>query len=734
MTTITRKQAIRRMGELALIPAIPSFLNFNPDEASTSPKINEVEFPLSDKLILQPFNYGETILHNGSLNRQVEYIKNYYIHIPNDDLLKGFRERVGLPTFGARDLGGWYTADVFHIFGQILSGLSRLYAVTGDEAAKDKTDALISGWAECLGPDGYFYYTKHPNAKHYVFDKMVGGLVDANLFTGNNKALEYLDIITEWAIKNLNRSRPYAKITRVSNEWYTLAENLYRAYLITKDQKYYDFANYWEYTEYWNLLANKADIFKKDVSYHAYSHLNTLSSAAMAYLVKGDDHYLQTLKNGYDFFQEEECFATGGYGPDEHLQPKSKLIASLKEVHNTFETQCGSWAAFKLCRYLLMFTGDARYGNWIEKLIYNGAGADIPLSPDGRVLYYSDYNPREGNKENYFKGWTCCNGTRPQDVAEYSHLIYFKNKEGIFVNLYTPSQVEWNGIRLQQETRFPERNETIFNLDIPEKRTVRFTLHFRKPDWLTSAAQLFVNDKRIDPANLSIVNNWMRLTKDWKDNDKIKVVFPMELAISRLDKTKAYPAAITYGPVVMALRSDKHFPLAFVHSLKKQNPFSGFTKVAGAPLNWHIKGFPDLLIKPYYTAKALERYLLYFDPSVQNRVLEEDIIIKGNWSRWKGCDYFYSNEKGASISTNFQGSGIRLYLTGFPNSGKCQVWIDGKPVETIDEFRSQPHTRFQKEFKHLASGNHTVLVKVLNEKNKKSKNTYINVNWFEVLK
>lgn len=52
-------------------------------------------------MILQPFNYHEVKLDNGSLSRQVEYIKNYYLHIPNDDLLKGFRERVHLPTYGA---------------------------------------------------------------------------------------------------------------------------------------------------------------------------------------------------------------------------------------------------------------------------------------------------------------------------------------------------------------------------------------------------------------------------------------------------------------------------------------------------------------------------------------------------------------------------------------------------------------------------------------------------------
>jgi hypothetical protein len=377
-----------------------------------------------------------------------------------------------------------------------------------------------------------------------------------------------------------------------------------------------------------------------------------------------------------------------------------------------------------------MLTGDARYGDWIEKLIYNGAGADIPLSPDGKVLYYSDYNPYEGKKRDYYKSWTCCNGTRPEDVAEYAHLIYFKNKNDIFINLYTPSHVEWNGITLTQETRFPESNEIIFKINTSKNSSAKPSLHFRKPGWLTSIPKLLVNGKQIDPVNLFERNNWIGLTNIWKDGDEIKLILPMELAVSHLDETKKYPAAITYGPVVMAVRSGKQYPSRL---LERANPFSDFIPVAGEPLNWHVKNMPDLLIKPYYTYKEDEWYVLYLDPEVQNRISEQDIKIKGNWKRWRGSGYFFTNEKDASLTATFQGKGIRLYLIGFPNSGKCQVWIDGKLIDTIDEYRLQSHAAFQKEYKDLDEKKHTVSIKVLNKKDERATNTFINVNWFEVL-
>ena len=86
---------------------------------------------------MEPFDYKGVSLDGGPLRRQFDEIRAYYLRIPNDDLLKGFRLRANMPAPGA-DLGGWYTRDIFHIFGQILSGLSRMYAATGDPAVGKK--------------------------------------------------------------------------------------------------------------------------------------------------------------------------------------------------------------------------------------------------------------------------------------------------------------------------------------------------------------------------------------------------------------------------------------------------------------------------------------------------------------------------------------------------------------------------------------------------------------------
>jgi DUF1680 family protein len=210
--------------------------------------------------LVEPFNYRGVTLTAGPLKSQVDEVRAFYLAIPDDDLLKGFRTRAGLPAPG-KEMGGWYSSDTFLVFGQIVSGLARLHAATGDLACRNKANGLIDEWGKCIEPDGYFYASRKPNAPHYVYDKMLWGLIDAYVYCGNKEALGHIDRITDWAVRNLERSR---RVNDTSTEWYTLSENLYRAYLATGRAKYRDFAEVWEYRDYWNTLARKGDIFQGD--------------------------------------------------------------------------------------------------------------------------------------------------------------------------------------------------------------------------------------------------------------------------------------------------------------------------------------------------------------------------------------------------------------------------------------------------------------------------------------
>jgi uncharacterized protein len=678
---------------------------------------------------LDNFDYRGVTLDGGRMRTQLDTVREYYLSIPNDDLLKGFRQRAGLPAPG-KDLGGWYSGDVFSVFGQIVSGLARLYAATGDVACKEKADALVSEWAKCIAADGYFFFSKKPNAQHYFYDKMVGALVDDYLYCGNKEALSHLSKITDWAVKNLDRGKPAPDY----REWYTLSENLYRAHLVTGDQKYSDFAAVWEYPEYWNFYARNENPFGPDAGKrwradHAYSHVNTLGGAGAAYLARGDSRYLDVLRNAYDYLQAYQVFATGAYGPDEAFLPRDAMLARLPKTGNTAEIQCGTWAVFKMVKYLLRCTGDARYGDWAERMLLNGIGASIPMSANGHVYYYADYNPRGGHKRNHPDAWTCCTGTRPQATADYLDLIYFKDRDDLYVNLFAPSTVKWPhagaNVTLRQTTRFPDDGTVEFTVETD--RPVEFGLKIRTPQWLAGPMTAKLNGEAV--ALESDPLHWSSLRRQWKSGDRLTVTLPMGLWASHLDPKHEYPAAILCGPVVLAARANGP---AFVEKLDLKRLDRELTPVAGEALTWRLNDNPAVLLRPFYAYKEGEPYYLYLDPAAARYVTHRVATYEGTWN--DSPQFHFSNVVGATAEYKFEGTGIRWEGFKFDDGGRSEVSIDGKVVAVVDQYGPGRELPFLWTSPKLKRGKHTIRLKVLEENTPPSKDRFVNIAGFEVLR
>jgi DUF1680 family protein len=571
---------------------------------------------MSDLTVIEPFNYASVQLRPGMFKDQFEHTKNHFLSIPNDDLLKPFREKAGLDAPG-EDLGGWYNypATLF----QWLGAFAQMYSVTGDPKLLEKVEYLLSEWGKTIDA-GAFVLSAH----HYGFDKTAGGLVDVYAYTGNEDAVKYLHKVTDYAMETLNRRKLPATRTLVNAggvvngtndlEWYTASENLYRAYLATGDTKFRDFAEIWHYDHFWDRLARKENAM---VGVHAYSHVNSLSGAAEAFAVSRNPIFLRTITNAYDILQETQCFATGGYGHKELLAidgigTLGESLYDMTEHRKSFETPCCTWAGFKLARYLMKFTGEARYGDWIEKLAYNAIGAALPMGEDGKTYYYSDYSIRGAQKAylNYppegAARWPCCSGTYPQAVTAYHDLIYYSDSSGLYVNLFVPSSVEWDKsgtkMNLTQETDFPESGNVSLKLDISEQ--TQFALRFRIPEWVHGTVQVEVNGKPVSGVWKS--GNWGTIERTWQDGDVIKINLPMQLQFLPIDNIHPNVAALLYGPVVLV--ADKEGTLYG----DMNHPEKWIAPSPDGALTFETSGQPtDKKFRPYYAYGLGERYFIY---------------------------------------------------------------------------------------------------------------------------
>ena len=174
----------------------------------------------------------------------------------------------------------------------------------------------------------------------------------------------------------------------------------------------------------------------------------------------------QILKNGYDYLQQTQVYATGGYGPNERfMAPDGSLGRALDTRSDTAEIVCGSWAGFKMARYLMRFTGEARYGDWMERLFYNGVGAALPLTGRGRNFYYGDYRVGGGMKVYNWDNFTCCSGTYSQNMADYYNLAYYKDAEAsTSISMCPPmsrGRRPGGNVVVEQETLYPEAETSV---------------------------------------------------------------------------------------------------------------------------------------------------------------------------------------------------------------------------------------------------------------------------------
>lgn len=570
---------------------------------------------------LEEFGYGDVTLAAGRAQTQFEQTRAVLLGMNEDSLLKPWRMRAGLPAPGP-DMGGWYDELPLnktpsgghgfapgHAFGQWLSALARGYAVDGDAASRGKLVRLLAMYRPAIS--GKFYTNFRFPA--YNFDKMVIGLIDAHEFAQVPDAFTLLNQTVDAAEPHLpphaiDRDGPQ-RAWRASvgdstapdycwDEPYTLPENLYLAWRRGAGERYKQMARrYLLDKTYFDPLAENKNVL---ADHHAYSFCNALSSAMQAYLSDGSEKHLHAAQNAFAMIDEGQSFATGGWGPNESFSApgSGKLYASLSGTHAGFETPCGSYAHFKLTRYLLRVTRDAHYGDSMERVFYNTVLGAKRLEPDGHAFYYSDYN-FSAQRVYFPDAWPCCSGTLPQVTADYRKLVYFHEGNTVYVNLYLPSTLRWTTadgaqVSLTQTGTYPIEPNVAVRVGV--SRPAAFAVRLRIPAW-SKDATLRVNGERVSPV---MTMGFAEIKRRWRDSDRIEIEIPLTMRLEAIDAAHPDTVALVRGPLVL---------FAVTEEMPKVTRAQLLAAVRGADGAWSAGG---LKLVPF-TELGETRYTTYLN-------------------------------------------------------------------------------------------------------------------------
>ncbi len=528
---------------------------------------------------LAEFGYGNVTLASDLHESQLANTHSVLMALSEDSVLKPFRQMSGMQAPGD-DLGDWYSYEPDYdytknfdqgfapgcTFGQWVSALARSYAITGDQATREKVLRLNRLYAKTITPE--FYIRNRFPA--YTYDKLLLGLLDSHTLVKDPQAMAILEQTTKVALPHMpGRAIEHDVHWRTDkdpqdyswtwDESYTNPENMFIAYQRGAGRRYYELGlKYLDDQPWFDRLARNEHVLG---GRHAYSHVNSLSSAMMAYMIAGSEQHLRAATNAFAMLQAQS-YATGGWGPNETLcKPDSdELYDSLTGTHHNFETPCGAYAHFKLTRYLLRVTRDSHYGDSMERTMYNTVLGAKPLLATGENFYYADYN---FNAQRVYKEahWACCSGTLPQVATDYRINAYFREPRAVYVNLYIPSTLRWKeggvALSLRQEGPYPYEGQVQFTLDAA--RPAQFTLHLRIPEW-AHGASISVNGVQQQLA--AAPGTFAALRREWKNGDRIGLELQMTLRVEAIDARHTDTVALLNGPLVlMAVKAEQASPL-----------------------------------------------------------------------------------------------------------------------------------------------------------------------------
>jgi DUF1680 family protein len=307
---------------------------------------------------------------------------------------------------------------------------------------------------------------------------------------------------------------------------------------------------------------------------HAVCATYLYCGVADLYMETGEKALLEALKRIWGNIHSRRSFITGAVGvgggkssrgdpvheafqADYHLPSRTAYAETCANIGH------GMWNWRMLC-----ITGEARYGDAMERVVYNTLLS--PVSLDGTGFFYCNPLKWTGEsagptKHHTATRWSihrcyCCPPQVARKIAGLQRWAYGLSQDEVWVHLYGSNALDSqlpNGsrIRLRQDSRYPWDGKTQFT--VMEAPNHELALKFRIPSW-SPGAQIKINNKPFSgPVH---PGTYASVRRRWSAGDIVELDLPLPVTLMEahpLVKEVHNQVAITRGPIVYCLELPK---------------------------------------------------------------------------------------------------------------------------------------------------------------------------------
>jgi DUF1680 family protein len=295
-----------------------------------------------------------------------------------------------------------------------------------------------------------------------------------------------------------------------------------------------------------------------EVTGHVVRQVYLLAGAVDVAVETGDQELLDAAIRLWDSALSSRTYITGGQGS----RHRDEAYGDPYELppDRAYAESCAAIGNFQLAWRLLLATGDVRFADEMERVLYNGIAGST--AADGTAFFYS--NPlqvrtgHDGSHEDApsqrltWYSCACCPPNLARLMASLHAYVATGDSTGIQLHLYGTSTVAAGSREVSVDTRYPWDEQVTVTVDASDAEP--WTLALRVPAWCADV-RLTVNGTS-SPARRQIKDGYLRLNRVWQAGDQVRLTLAMPSRLvgahPRVDAVRG-AAALVRGPVVYCL-------------------------------------------------------------------------------------------------------------------------------------------------------------------------------------